>query len=156
MPHDPCSCDPTFTVTHPPAGKTKSPLCPICNTSDGSFVPDIGARGRRRGRRSLRSSDVSGLNLDNTTSTRGEHSHQSRAWALGNVRGRAGGYRRGTLSLAGVSGAVRVALTWEVSVEDIQAELDRYELYWDHSARCTLDRSTAPANRVMPSRRSQA
>jgi hypothetical protein len=96
------------------------------------------------------------LNLDHATSARGEQSHQSRAWALGNVRGRAGGYRRGTISLAGVSGAVRVALTWEVPVADIQAELDRYELYWDHATASTVDLVSASSKRVMPTPRSLA
>jgi hypothetical protein len=65
---------------------------------------------------------------------------QSRSWAIGNLRGRAGGYRRGTLSLAGVTGAVRVAFSWDVSAQDVQAILAEYDLRWEASADQAVDR----------------
>jgi len=58
---------------------------------------------------------------------------------MGNLRGRAGGYRRGTLSLAGVTGAVRVALSWDVTLQEIQTVLDAYELRWESAAEQTID-----------------
>jgi hypothetical protein len=75
----------------------------------------------------------------------GAQAPHSRIWAVGNLRGRAGGYRRGTLSLAGVTGAIRVALSCAVPVQDIQAVLDQYELHWEPAADRTVDRRT-PAN----------
>jgi len=66
-----------------------------------------------------------------------------KSWALGNLRGRAGGYRRGTLSLAGVSGAIRVALGWDVTLHEIQAVIDKYQLQWDPAADRTIDLRSA-------------
>jgi hypothetical protein len=58
---------------------------------------------------------------------------------LGNLRGRAGGYRRGTLSLAGVSGAIRVARAWDVPLQEIQTALEEFELRWEMAADQAID-----------------
>jgi hypothetical protein len=90
---------------------------------------------RRRRKRALLESEL----LDRAAAG----PQQSKTWAIGNLRGRAGGYRRGTLSLAGVSGAVRVALSWDVTVQEIQTILDEFELRWETSAEQTVDRRLA-------------
>lgn len=133
-PH-PCSCDPDFRFSPPPAGRTASPLCPVCTAAALNAQAPVGAESRRRRKRPLESDEI----LDR----RGAGPQQSKTWAIGNLKGRAGGYRRGTLSLAGVTGAVRVALSWDVSAKEIQAVLDQYELRWDSSAGETLDRRLA-------------
>jgi hypothetical protein len=135
----PCSCDPAFTVSRPPAGKTTSPLCPICRAA-ATESARVASRLHQRQRRKLRKADLSDRPLPDTGTT--GDPLQSKAWALGNLRGRAGGYRRGTLSLAGVTGAVRVAQSCDLSHPEIRAALDEHGLDWDSDAGRTIDRRT--------------
>ena len=52
-------------------------------------------------------------------------------WALGFLRGRAEGFRRGRLNLAHVRGAVRKALVLGANYSDIATLLAAYGLTWD-------------------------
>ena len=133
----PCSCDPTFTISHPPAGKMTSPLCPICRAATETSARTA-TRLQQRQRRKLRKADLSDRPLPDTDAA--SDAPQSKAWALGNMRGRAGGFRRGTLSLADVTGAVRVAQSWDLSLPEIRAALHEHGLDWDDDAGRTIDR----------------
>jgi len=133
----PCSCDPTFTVSPPPLGKAASPLCPICRAEAAEISVRPTSRLHQRQRRKLRRADLSDRPLRATGET--GDAPQTKAWALGNLRGRAGGYRRGTLSLAGVTGAVRVAQSSALSLAEIRAALREHGLDWDDDAGRTID-----------------
>jgi hypothetical protein len=147
----PCSCDPSLTVSHPPSGTTTSPICPICHAATKASVRTA-SRLQQRQRRKLRKADLSGQPRPDTGST--SHAPQSKAWALGNLRGRAGGFRRGTLSLGDVTGAVRVARSWELSVLEIRTALREHDLDWDDEGGRAIDQrrgiGEAPRTAVDP------
>jgi len=132
----PCSCDRSFTVSSSPAATTTSPLCPICRAATETSVRTA-SRLQQRQRRKLRKADLSDRPFPDTGAS--SDAPQSKAWALGNLRGRAGGFRRGTLSLADVTGAVRVAQSWDLSLPEIRAALLEHGLHWDDDAGRTID-----------------
>jgi len=54
-----------------------------------------------------------------------------RRWALGYLGGRARGFRRGSVSMAAVVGAIKVAQSHGVQDDEISSVLGEFDLSWD-------------------------
>jgi hypothetical protein len=70
-----------------------------------------------------------------------DHRFQSTVnWAIAYLRGRAGAYTRGSVTIKNLNGAVRLALSRGASVSDVRYVLHRYLLDWDEEKQTVVTR----------------